>query len=60
VSLGAVTGLVDLWRERRGRQIGLTLNTGETVTATYGPELSERIRQEALAAPNRGMGRNPP
>jgi hypothetical protein len=48
VSLGAVTGLVDVWRERHGRQIGLTLNTGETLTATYGAELADRIRDEAL------------
>jgi hypothetical protein len=48
VSLGAVTGLVDVWRERHGRQIGLTLNTGETLTATYGPELAEHIRDHAL------------
>lgn len=48
VSLGSVQGVVDKWDERRGRQVGLTLEDGATITATYPRELGGRILRESL------------
>lgn len=48
VSLGSVSGLVDLWRERGRRQIGISLDDGGTLTARFSEALAERVRTEAL------------
>ncbi|WP_375430218.1 hypothetical protein [uncultured Friedmanniella sp.] len=48
VSLGSVHGLVDKWEDRRTHQIGLSLDDGTTITATYPRDLAARILREAL------------
>lgn len=48
VSLASVQGLVDKWDERRGHQIGITLDGGETITASYPADIADRIREQAL------------
>lgn len=48
VSLGSVVGTVDKWQVRKGRSVGLTLDSGETVQATYPAELTQRIVDHAV------------
>lgn len=48
VSLGSVVGTVDKWQMRKGRSVGLTLDSGETVQATYPADLTQRIVDQAV------------
>ncbi|WP_109508618.1 hypothetical protein [Nocardioides speluncae] len=48
VALGRVTGKVDIWKERKGREVGLTLDDGSTMAALYPAHLAERVRHEAV------------
>lgn len=48
VALGGVVGVVDRWQERKGREVGLTLDDGSTLTATYPTELGSRIVHDSI------------
>lgn len=47
-AVGSVVGTVDMWQARRGRTVGLTLDSGETLRATYPADLTDRILSVAL------------
>lgn len=47
-SSGSIVGTVDMWESRRGRTVGLTLDSGETVRASYPSHLAGRIVNEAI------------
>ena len=47
-AIGTVVGTVDMWQSRKGRTVGLTLDSGETVRATYPADLTEKILHEAV------------
>ena len=48
LSYGSFRGHVDRWNEHNKREIGIALDDGGTITATYPPDLAERIRAEAV------------
>ncbi|MBK8757062.1 MAG: hypothetical protein IPM08_08015 [Actinomycetales bacterium] len=47
-AIGTVVGTVDMWQSRRGRTLGLTLDSGETVRALYPADLTEKVLREAV------------
>lgn len=47
-AVGSVIGTVDMWQARRGRTVGLTLDSGETIRATYPLDLTDRVLNVAL------------
>lgn len=48
VTFGTVSGFVDSWRIRNGRRVGMTLDDGGTLTATFPKSLEERIQTQAI------------
>lgn len=47
-ALGSLVGTVDMWQARKGATVGLTLDSGETIRATYLSELAHRIVSDAV------------
>ena len=47
-AVGSIIGTVDMWQARRGRTLGLTLDSGETIRATYPADLTDRVLKVAL------------
>jgi hypothetical protein len=47
-SIGRVVGKVDTWTERKVRQVGLTLDSGSTIKASYPESMATRVRDQAL------------
>lgn len=47
-TFGSVSGRVDSWSDRRERLLGITLDSGRTLSARFPAELARRIRDEAV------------